>query len=247
MPETILDKIHDLVIFFGDCGSGKSSLMVHFADEYVKTQGIARWELSEQILREANANRKTPLSMPAAPPVYSNMHLTLRMRNGIEVKSIYLTGADVGISNDEETYKSLYPGSLLIIDEAHTEFCSKNGELSNGQRDFFNKHRHNRLDILLASPRAVLINKDIRNAGARFIEVRRKEDLYDGFRRIYKTTWYCREFSNKTDLEEYIRSDGASGAFTERTYIHKGNVFALYNSFEFLKDFLPPEGMDFET
>lgn len=243
----ILDDISELVIFFGDCGAGKSSLMVHFADEYLKTQGVKRWELSEQIIRDLNTRRKTPLSFPTQTPIYTNLSLKLRNRNGSEFIPTHIKGKEIGISNDNETYKNLFPASLLIIDEAHNEFCSKGGDLPKGQRDFFNKRRHNRLNILLAAPRAVLINKDIRNTGARFIEVRKQEHEKDHYRHIHKTTWFCREFSDKSALEEYLSTDGLSGAYTKTTYEHNGNIFDLYDSFAFVEDFMPPEGTDYET
>lgn len=246
MEEHILDPISELIIFFGDCGAGKSSLMVHFADEYLKKQGKERWELSEQIIRELNTRRKTPLSFPEQTPIYTNLSLKLKARNGTKFAPINIKGKDIGISNEKESYKALFPASLLIIDEAHNEFCSKGGELPKGQRDFFNKRRHNRLNILLAAPRAVLINKDIRNTGARFIEVRGQEHEKDIFKRITHTTWHCREFSDKSALEEYITTDGISGKFTETTYEHKGDIYGLYDSFAFVEDFAPQEGKDYE-
>lgn len=152
MNNFILDPVSELIIFFGDCGAGKSSLMVHFADKYLKTQDVQRWELSEKIIRDLNTRRKTPLSFPSKTPVSTNLSLKLKDRNGNEFIPATVKGKNIGISNDKETYKYLFPASLLIIDEAHNEFCSKGGELPKGQRDFFNKRRHNRLNILLAAP-----------------------------------------------------------------------------------------------
>lgn len=242
-----LDSISELVIFFGDCGAGKSSLMVHFVDDYLKTQGDKRRELSEQITNEENKTRKKQLSFPKVPPVCSNLkNLNLKLRNGEAFKPIYIKGKEVGISNDKKTYKSLRPASLVVIDEAHDEFSSKGSELEKGQRDLFNKRRHDRLIILLAAPRGNSVHKDIRNTGARFIEVLGQTHERDVFGRIYKTTWRCHEFSDKKALEEYLSTDGASGAYANKTYVHDGNIYDLYDSFAFVKEFLPPEGKDFE-
>ena len=244
----IFNPIHELIIIFGDCGVGKSSLIAHFIDVYLKKQGAKRWELSEQIIRELNVKRKTPLSFPTAPPIYSNIKgFKLKTRNGADFKPIYLEGKDVGITKGKEKYKPIFPASLLVFDEAHSEFCSKGERLPKGQQDFFNKRRHNRIIMILAAPRAVLIHKDIRNTGARFIEVLRQENERDLFGKIHKTTWHCRECRDKSAIEEYIATDGKNDNFTEITFTHNGNVYDLYDSFAFVQDFAPANGEDYET
>lgn len=54
MSELLLNPESEVVIFFGAKGKGKSSLMAHFVDDYLKTQGAQRWELSERLIREEN-------------------------------------------------------------------------------------------------------------------------------------------------------------------------------------------------
>lgn len=243
----MFDPVSELIIIAAECGKGKSSLAVHLADEYLKTQGIQRWELSEQVIRSLNAKRKKPLSSPNAPPMYTNVKGLKLTFNGNTFAPFYIKGKDVGISNDKEKYKCLFPAPLLLFDEAHSEFPSKGDKLPDGQQDFFNKRRHNRLIIILIAPRAVLIHKDIRNTGARLIEPQRLIHEYDAFGRICKTTWDCREFLDKSAIEEYISTDGKSGAFIRTTYEHYGNIRDLYDGFAFEDDFAPPEGEDYET
>lgn len=57
MDSTILNPESEVVIFFGPRGKGKSMLMAHFLDEYLKTLATKRQELSEKIIREENAKR----------------------------------------------------------------------------------------------------------------------------------------------------------------------------------------------
>ena len=235
-----------LIIFFGECGTGKTSLMMHFADEYVKKCWAERLELNEYVLRCLNAERETPLSYPTVPPVYSNTDFILQDNKGRIVKPIHIRGNDLGINKDEEkNYKYIYPASLVILDEAHNEFNTKGEPLSRGQRDFFNKRRHNRLKIMLASPRAVLIHKDIRGSGAYGVEVRHMVNTYSQFGTLRSSKWYCREFPEECELERYIKSDGAEGYYINTFYEHKGNVFDLYDSFAFAPDFAPPDGEEY--
>lgn len=247
MSELILNPESEVVIFFGSKGSGKSSLMVHFVDEYLKIQGVQRWELSEQLIREENAERRTPLSFPTAPPVYANTkYKGLKTRAGIAVEPILIKGKDIGVSNDKETYKTLFPAPLIALDEAHEEFCSKGENLPSGQLKFFMECRHHRVIMLLAAPRAVLINKDIRGSGSRFIHPRKVINFFDDFKRLYKTIWYCREFTDGDALEEYISSNAKSGGYIETTYTHNGNVRELYDGYAFRQNFYPKDGKDFE-
>lgn len=246
----ILDPESEVVIFFGPRGKGKSSLMAHFVDEYYKTQSAQRWELSEMLIREENAEpeRKTPLSFPTAPPIYSNTKYKLKTRSGETFEPIPVKGKDIGINIEgaTEEYKALYPAPLIALDEAHREFSSKSN-LSDGQLEFFMECRHYQIIMLLAAPRAVLLNKDIRASGSRFIEPRKVVNEYNDFKRLYKTTWYCREFLETSAIEEYIATDGKCGAYVETTYVHNGNVRELYDGYAFKRRFFPKEGKNFET
>ncbi len=247
MPDLILNPESEIVIFFGARGTGKSSLMGHFVDDYLETQGEQRLELSGQLIREENAERKTPLSFPTVPPMYANTkYKNLKMRTGKAVEPIPIQGKDIGVSNDNETYKSLFPAPLIALDEAHREFCSKGDILPSGQLEFFMECRHHRVIMLLAAPRAVLINKDIRASGSRFIEPRKVINFFDDFKRLYKTTWYCREFTESGAIEEYIATNGKSDGYIETSYTHNGNVRELYDGYAFRKHFYPKDGKDFE-
>ncbi len=248
MAELILNSESEIVIFFGPRGKGKSSLMGHFVGEYLKTQGDQRHELSKQLVREENAERKSPLSLPDRTPIYANTkYKNLKTRTGKDFEPFPIKGSEIGVSNDKENYKALFPAPLIALDEAHREFCSKGDSLPAGQLEFFMECRHHRIIMLLAAPRAVLIHKDIRSSGSRFIEPREVVNEFDAFNRLCKTTWYCREFLESSAIEEYIATNGKSGDYIETTYIHNGNVREIYDGYAFRRHFYPKEGKDFET
>ncbi len=247
MSDLLLNPESEIVIFFGPRGKGKSSLMAHFTDEYIKTLATQRWELSEQLIRNQNVNRKTPLTFPAAPPIYLNTNYKLKTRAGIEFKGIPIEGKDIGVSNKDEKYRNLYPAPLIILDEAENEFSSKGEHLPKGQLKFLMQCRHYRIIMLLAAPRAVQIHKDIRASGSRFIEPRKRIDKFDNFKRLYQSTWHCREFLDTSAIEEYIATNGKSGAYVETSYTHNGDIRELYDGYEYEDDFYPSEGENFET
>lgn len=246
MAQTILNPESEIVIFFGPRGKGKSSLMAHFVDEYQKTMGDQREELSEQLISEENARRKSPLSFPASLPIYSNTEYKIKTRTGKDLKIIPIKGALIGVSNSKKSYKELFPAPLVVLDESHREFCPKGDDLPLGQLEFFMECRHHRVIMLLAAPRAVQVNKDIRASGSRFIEPREVVNEFDAFNRLCKTTWYCREFKEPSAIEEYIATNGKSGGYIETMYIHNGNVRELYDGYAFRHHFYPKDGKDFE-
>lgn len=248
MADFILNPESEVVIFFGPRGTGKSTLMAHFTDEYLKTLATQRWELSEQLVREENAERKTPLSFPDKPPIYTNTkYKNLKTCTGKDFEPYHIEGKDIGITqNDKETYKVLFPAPFVVIDEAHKDFPSAT-DLAAGQLEFFMECRHYRVIMLLGTPRAVLINKNIRVTGSRFIEPHKVINEFDAFNRLCKTTWHCREFLESNAIEEYIASDGKSGNFIETTHVHNGNVREIIDSYAFRRRYYPKEGKDFET
>lgn len=223
--------------------------MIHLADEYVKTHWGDSLCTLEYVVRDLNSKRRIALTTPSAPPVYSNTDFKLQDNHGRKVTPVRISGCDVGINcpEDDREYKYLFPSSLIIMDEAHGEFKSKSENLPIGQRKFFNQRRHNRLQIMLASPRAMLIHKDIRGSGAYGIEVQQMVNNYSKFGTLLSSCWYCREFPEEDELEAYIKSDGHEGDYLETMYKHDGNVFELYDSFAHVGDFAPPEGEQYET
>lgn len=239
----------DLILFFGKCGNGKTSLMVHMADEYVREQGAMRWEWTEQMIREENGRRKTALEYPRNIPIYANkcLQLTFTDKAGREVKPIIVEGRDMGVNipEDSRKYKYFYPASLFMLDEAQREFASKSEHLPKGQLTFFQERRHAQMKIMLAAPRAVAVHKDIRDSGVYGVEVRGMRNERSRFGTLTASRWYCREFTDKDDLELYITTNGREGEYIRTTYEHRGNIFELYDSFANRKDFMPPEGEEF--
>ena len=249
MADFILNPESEIVIFFGPRGRGKSTLMGHFLDEYLKTLATKRWELSEQLIREQNAKRIKPLSFPYKPPVYTNVkYKNLKLRSGEDFEPFPIKGKEIGanVEGDPNKYKYLFPAPLIVLDEAHSEFCPKGGNLPEGQLQFFMECRHNRVIMLLGTPRAVLINKNIRVTGSRFIEPRKVINEFDAFNRLCKTTWHCREFLDSSDIEEYIKTDGKSGNYVKTTYTHEGNIRKILDSYAIQEHLYPTQGEDIE-
>lgn len=237
-----------LIIIVGECGKGKSSLAMVFAEDYINKRGAERWEFTEKIIREENAKRATPLEFPSTLPVYSNIDFTIKNVNGNDVKPIPIKGNQIGVNNHADKklkYVYLYPASLIILDEMQTEFPSKEIPLPKGQQKFFTTHRHDDLEMIMLAPRGVFIHKDIRCSGATIIEVIGKTHVKNIFGTTCQTIWLCRKFLNYKDFEEYQSTDGKSGNFKEVLYSHDGNVYDFYDDHEHRQDYIPPEGAAF--
>lgn len=237
-----------LTILVGECGGGKSSLAMVFAEDYINNRGAERWEFTESIIRELNVDRAQALDFPESLPVYSNIDFEIENALGNVVKPMPIKGEQIGVndpSDKKPKYVYLFPASLVVLDEMQTEFPSKENNLPPGQQEFFTKRRHNDIEMILIAPRGVFIHKDIRCTGATIIEVLKKTHVKNIFGTVYQTLWLCRKFENYKDFEEYQSTDGKSGSYKQVIYSHQGNVYDYYDDHEYRKDFTPPEGKQY--
>ena len=237
-----------VIIFIGPCGEGKTSLAMATVDDYINNRGAERWEFSEKVIRELNAERKQPLNFPATLPVYSNTDFGIKNAFGNKVKPIPITGAQIGVNNPADKkpkYAYLYPASLVLFDEAQTEFPSKVELLPPDQQKFFTQRRHNDIEMIMIAPRGVFIHKDVRESGAVIIEVIKKTHVENIFGTVVQTLWLCRKFENNKDFEEFQSSNGKSGNYTQVIYSHRGDVYDYYDDHEYRKNFTPPEGKQY--
>ncbi len=225
---------------FGDYGAGKSAFFVYQIKTLYEEHGEEMLQFSRDIIDQVNATRERPLPYPKKPPICANFKTTITNPDGSTFSPYYFDASLIGLNNkaSDTHYKYFYPGSAIFIDEAQNYFNSKS-DLKREVAAFFEKHRHNYLNIWLAAQRGILINKDIRGICTDFKQIIKLEHERSIFDTITKSRWTVREFSERYEFEKYLETEGAEGKFTEATYENDGNVFDLYDSHSYINDFLP--------
>ena len=236
----------DLHNVFGDRGAGKSAFLMRIISEIYFDRGQEIWENSKRIIEDENKKRKTKLRLPDRVPIYCNFKCKITNPDGSIYEPYYIKGSEIGIG---KKYKKLYPGALIVIDEAQNEFNSK-ADLPRAVSAFFEKSRHAHFEIWIASQRPILINKDIRDLSRHFIQIYKTLEMTVAhFGIICGLKWYCREFDSRADVDEYVelskKGKGEIISYCETTYTGGGEVLDYYDSKSYRGDYLPPEGENY--
>lgn len=230
---------------FGDVGAGKSAFLMRAIEKLYYKRGQQIWDYSKRKIEEENKKRKRKLTPPDRVPIYSTFDFEIPNLDGSVYHPYLIKGKDIGIG---KKYKKLYPGAVIVLDEAQNDFNAKD-VLPRMVSEFFEKHRHADFEIWVASQRPVLINKDIRDISRHFIQIYKLEMTKAAFGIITHLKWHCREFDSRADVDEYVElskhDKGDSVSYKETVYESGGSILNHYNSKGLITDFLPAEGEDY--
>lgn len=122
----------------------------------------------------------------------------------------------------------ILPYATLGIDEAQTYFPSRDGEVQAYQFSFFEKHRHNNLNIYLATTRAKLIDIRIRDlAVGMYVKDRKVSKNKYGTTIV---TWTV-DYIDIGDWESYLGApiDEKHKYSEERKFTCDYNIYDIYN------------------
>ncbi len=239
-----MSELHNL---FGERGAGKSAFLMNVVSDIYFNRGQELLENSRRIIEEQNKKRTKKLTPPSKVPIYCiNFKCKIPNPDGSIYEPFYLEGSELGIG---KKYKKIYPGAVIIIDEAQNELNSKS-DLKREVSAFFEKSRHADFEIWIASQRPILINKDIRDLSHHFIQICKLEMDVAQFDIICGLKWYCREFNSRADVDEYAdlpkSEQDANVNYRETVYTGAGEITEYYDSKGLLEEYLPAEGEDYE-
>lgn len=217
-----------IMILFGKNGVGKSSLMNYFLNESAfDYQRIKKGQVALSLLKEEkNINVLQPRHF-----TFVNGSATFRKFGCSKRKSFDLNPEALGIQSEapEGVVCQFIPEySTLGIDEAQTWFSSREGHVQNYQFSFFEKHRHNNLDIFLSTTRAKLIDLRIRALSSGFFIKERKVNInqYGEYSIVWKG-----DFIDVGDIDDYLSaSPSEKNRYSiPKMYCANYNVFDIYN------------------
>lgn len=237
-----MSEIHSI---FGGRGAGKTAFLMRVIAEIYFERGQEIWDNSRRILEKENKKRKTPLRLPDRVPIYCNFKVRIPNPDGSYYEPYPIKGSEIGIG---KKYKKLYPGAVIIIDEAQDEFNAKS-DLPRAVSAFFEKSRHADFEIWIASQRPILINKDIRDISRHFVHIYKLDKDEAHFGIICGLKWHCREFDSRADVDEYVELSKHGKADTisyrETTYESGGDMLDYYDTKSCLDEFFPEEGENY--
>lgn len=234
-----------ITIIFGATGAGKTAFATYLLKEKYMNDGKNILRRSREIIEALNLKYGRNLTPPPQVPFYTNYKVKLHVGYRKYYTPFYMNGHYFGVINDEVDTQHIAPGSTLILDESQRLFDSReSAKFPDWQSYGFEIHRQAKLEIFLLAQRGNLIDRNIKELGVRVIEIRGIKNKKDAAGNIVKTTWECREFSEWSEAERYIKN--GEKTYTEAEYTNEWSIFDSFDSFEKLTDFLPPKGQDFD-
>ena len=107
----------------------------------------------------------------------------------------------------------------------------------------FEMHRHYSLDFWLDVQRPTLVDLNIRELCKQFIEVIEMENTLNSVGDVTRSVFRCREFGCWRDVAQYLETGAKT--YKDTVFIHDGNIFDCFDSFNYFSEFLPGEDADF--
>ena len=217
-----------ITIIFAPPGTGKTALMTHFLNEFFYDK--ERTKAMQEELQEKN-NNGWNLSIPVHP-VSANYDILSYKLGFSRMKNRIINPYRLGFKNEFVKTHFNLPYEVIGIDEAQKYLNSRMSVyFPDWQSRFYEQHRHNNIDIYLATQRPMLIDINIREL-ASFIEVKemkiKKHDMYGNPSNI---VWKIRHFANSRLFDRYMSSgEKDTDTYEEETITAEYNVFACYNS-----------------
>ncbi len=227
--------------YFGTTGMGKSANLARIVLETYYTSGDIMLEMCCEQIKADNDKFGLNCPFPDNPPIFVGPFLDVKFEIDYEefYEPYYLAPYNLGIAEQGKNgypVQFFPPHSLLIIPEAQRYFDSRQG-INPRVSAFFEKHRHQHLDIILESQRPDLIDLNIRRLTHKFVELRGIDNKTNFAGCVESTTWKTREFTSWNDVDDYLK--GKQADYKDKPIKYEGNIFDCYNSFACAEEFFP--------
>jgi hypothetical protein len=215
-----------LILVFGGVGAGKTAFMTYNAVTSMTDRLTVRGDLKgcQKIVDKLNEGGAR-YTVPADHLVFADYRIAWR---GGRV-SYEIDMKNLGLPSSKNLNAQFFPPfSRLFMDEAQRKFNSRKGGIADELSLFFEIHRHNDLNIMLACQRERLIDLNVRELVSKIIEIRGMKHKYKAGRLI-ETTWTCREFDNCFLIDKYLESGKVEGHGVVVCHTYYGNIFKCYD------------------
>lgn len=205
-------------------GIGKTSLMMYFLNE--SAFNVERIKKGKRALMQLNRLLGTDREIPEHFTHLNGKANFTKLYHNIR-KVIDLEPEDFGIQSEAPKgvkCQFIPEWSTLGIDEAQTWLSSRDGKVKPYQFSAYEKHRHNNLDIYMATTRPMLIDLRIRDL-SQGIFVRERKIRYGRYREMI-IDWFV-DFIPAGNMDAYLDSKPQD----KKHYCSKEKITAVYNVF----------------
>lgn len=233
-----MEKICYLTYVVGERGVGKTTLLAHFATEYmIPPRAIDDVQLCRAEIERLRAGGWDNLSL--APHVRHLVYVVddIFIARGLGYQprvSMELQFEKIGLFDGVHEVSYLLPYAKIFLPEIQSKLDSRKSMTSERVADYFLRYieRQRKVGVQMWADTQIddSADKRFRSLADKLIEVQGKRDYYDRHGRLLKTVWLCLEFSCVRQYARY-KDSGNAKIGVKTAYTHYGNIYNCVDSY----------------
>ncbi|MCM1437670.1 MAG: hypothetical protein NC131_00460 [Roseburia sp.] len=232
------NKTYYLTYVVGERGVGKTTLLAHFATEYmIPPRSVYDLSICKQEIRRLRAGGWDNLSL--APHVQHLVYVVddTFIARGLGYKpriSMELQFEKIGLYDGVHEVDYLLPYAKIFLPEIQSKLDSRKSMTAERVADYFLRYieRQRKVGVQMWADTQIddSADKRFRSLSDKLIEVQGKQDYYDYYGRLVKTVWRCLEFTGVRQYTRYKDSGNIKEA-VKTAYTHYGNIYNCVDSY----------------
>jgi len=233
-----MEKTYYLTYVVGERGVGKTTLLAHFATEYmipprsVRDLYVCRKEIGR--LRQGGWDNLS-LESHVKHLVYVVDDIFIAKGMGYKPRiSMELQFDKIGLYDGKHEVSYLLPYAKIFMPEIQSKIDSRKSMTSERIADYFLRYieRQRKVGVQMWADTQIddSADKRFRTLADKLIEVQGQEHFYAKNGSLLKTVWICLEFSGIRPYSRY-KDTGSLKEAIQITYTHVGNIFDCVDSF----------------
>ena len=205
------NKTYYLTYVVGERGVGKTTLLAHFATEYmIPPRSISDLLQCRREIERLRAGGWDNLSL--APHVQHLVYVVddTFIARGLGYKprvSMELQFEKIGLYDGVHEVDYLLPYAKIFLPEIQSKLDSRKSMTAERVADYFLRYieRQRKVGVQMWADTQIddSADKRFRSLSDKLIEVQNKRDFYDHYGRLVKTVWNCYEFSGVRQYARY--------------------------------------------
>lgn len=233
-----MEKVYYLTYVVGERGVGKTTLLAHFATEYmIPPRAVYDLQQCRKEIERLRFGGWDNLSL--APHVRHLVYVVddIFIARGLGYQprvSMELQFDKIGLFDGVHEVSYLLPYAKIFLPEIQSKLDSRKSMTAERVADYFLRYieRQRKVGVQMWADTQIddSADKRFRSLADKLIEVQSKRDYYDRHGRLMKTVWTCLEFSGIRAYSRYKDSGNAKEAI-RTTYTHDGNIYNCVDSY----------------